>query len=74
MLSDVFHQNYVSTMTSPCDFYFHSEKTQYVTYMYVIMNYILDNKARKFIKYSLTCIKRSPLGQGKDGLIRQVTS
>jgi hypothetical protein len=25
-------------------------------------------------KYSLTCIKRAPLGERKNGLIRQVTS
>ena len=30
-------------------------------------------KKNFFIKYSQTCIKRSPLGHRKSGLIRQVT-
>jgi len=36
--------------------------------------YIITNREMYWYVYSPTCIKRSPLGQRKSGLIRQVTS
>ena len=41
------------------------------TYVKLLNN--LEKKCHLFM-YSQTCIKRSPLGQRKSGLIRQVTS
>ena len=34
----------------------------------------MDSVCAPYFKYSQICIKRSPLGQRKSGLIRQVTS
>jgi hypothetical protein len=43
----------------------------------LLLNYIKNNKVHFFFlktMYRQTCIKRSPLGQRKSGLLRQVTS
>jgi hypothetical protein len=37
-------------------------------------DYMVTNLVENHFKDSQTCIKRSPLGQRKSGLIRQVTS